>query len=93
LLIILLWLLAVLGPACFKLLASNSGTGPHIDLIHTKALAGYLLLLGSILACSLHVLALALEVCWGIQLLLVSFTRLTAIVISCLFTRSTSPSQ
>jgi hypothetical protein len=44
-------------------------------------------------ACTVHTWELSLAACWGIQLLLVSFTLLAATMISCLLTSSSSPSQ
>ncbi len=81
----------MLGPA--GLLASDSGTGPCIDPNHTKALAGLFTAAWQHPCQCLGAWALALAACWGIQLLRVSFTRLTAAMVSCLFTSSTSPSQ
>jgi hypothetical protein len=75
------------------LLASDSGTGPRISPYHTQALAGLFTIAWQHPCQCLSAWALALEACWGIQLLLVSFTLLTAAMISCLLTSSTSPSQ
>ncbi len=79
------------------LLASYSGTCPHIEPNHTKALAVFILFtvaawqhpcqcLGARPGRGRWLLA-------GIHLLLVSITRLAAAMISCLLTSSTSPSQ
>jgi hypothetical protein len=75
------------------LLASYSGTCPHIEPNHTKALAGSFTAAWQQPCQCLHTWVLALAACWGIQLLLVSFTQLAATMISCLLTNSPSPRQ
>jgi hypothetical protein len=77
------------------LLESDSGTGPRINANHTKALAGLFTAAWQHPCQCLSSWALALPVAayWEIQLWRVSFTRLAAAMISCLFTSSTSPSQ
>jgi hypothetical protein len=75
------------------LLASNSGTCQCIKPNHNKALAGLFTAAWQHPCQCLHSWALALAACWGIQLLLVSFTRHAASMISCLLTSSTCPSQ
>jgi hypothetical protein len=75
------------------LLASYSGTGPRIEPNHTQALAGVFTAAWQHPFQCLSAWVLALAACWGIQLPLVSFTRLAAAMISCLLTSSASPSQ
>jgi hypothetical protein len=75
------------------LLASDSGTGPHIKANHTKALAGLFTAAWQHPCQCLSSWALALEACWEIQLWRVCFTRLATAMISCLLTTSTSTSQ
>ncbi len=75
------------------LLASASGTGPHIEPNHTQALAGLFTAAWQHPCQCLSAWARALAACWGIQLRRVSFTRLAAAMISCLLTSSNSPSQ
>jgi hypothetical protein len=65
--------------------------GQSIEQNHTKALSGLFTAAAWQHPC-LHAWALARVACWGIQLLLVSFTRLAAIIIRCLLTSSPSPS-
>ncbi len=79
------------GPA--SLHPSDSGSSPRIasEPNHTKALAG--LFTAAWQQPCLHAWARVRAACWRIQLLLVSFTRLAAIMISCLLTSSPSPSQ
>ncbi len=78
-------------PAGF--LASNSGTCPHIEPNHTKALAGLVTAAWKNPGQCLSAWARALAAYWGIQLWQVSFTRIAASMIRCLLTSSTSPSQ
>jgi hypothetical protein len=75
------------------LLARYSGTGPLIEPNHTQALAGLLIAALQHPCQCLSAWARALAACWGMQLLLVSFTRLAAAMIICLLTSSPSPSQ
>ena len=63
-----------------------------ISLIKSKALAGLFPAAWQHPSQCLSAWALALAACWGIQLRLVSFTRLAAAMISCLLTSSPSPS-
>ncbi len=67
------------GPA--GLFASYSGTRPCIDPNHTKALAGLFTAVWQHPCQCLGTWALALAGCWGIQLLWVSFTWLTAAMV------------
>jgi hypothetical protein len=76
-----------------ELLASDSGTGPRIEPNHTQALAGLFTAAWQHPCQCLSAWALELAACWGIQLLLVSFTQLAATMISCLLASSASPSQ
>jgi hypothetical protein len=74
------------------LLASNSGTGPHIGLNLTKALEDLFTAARQHPCQCLGAWAVVLAACWGIQLLRVSFTRLAAAMINSLLTSSSSPS-
>ncbi len=78
------------------LLASDSGTGPHIEPNHTQALAGLFTAAWQHPCQCLSAWALALAACWGIQLLQVSYPtrrRQWPAMISCLLNSSSSPSQ
>ncbi len=72
------------GPA--SLLASDAGTSPHIEPKHTEALAGLFTAAWQHLC--LHARQFA-----GLQQVGFKFTLLAAIMISCLLTSSTNPSQ